>query len=193
MVLESGIFLYRPVAADQKFLILKIFVAIVCSDWHLRSSLLHVWAEISVSAKVRAAFAKLVSCRNDNFEDSEEELQLRNDFLSSHGASFRMWLLQSCMSTHGAKRQMLWHTHLAKFYGLSRSGVRALSHFQLLSPLTSADRHWKTLLFNYRVSVRSCKCYICHAGVCMHSHGQWHSCSLAMPHPHGRRCHARKP
>lgn len=127
----------------------------LCSDWHLASTLLHVWAEISVSNKVRGDFAQLMTCRNDNGQESEEEIQLRANFLSSHGSSFRMWLLQSCISTIGAKRQLLWHTFLAKFYGLSRSGIRALAQFQLLSPLTSVDRHWKTLLLKYRELLRS--------------------------------------
>lgn len=43
----------------------------------------------------------------------------------------------------------MWHTVVAKFFGLSRMGVRALSQFGVLGPLTSLDRTWKALLDKY--------------------------------------------
>ena len=93
-------------------------------------------------------------CRRASGADSGEEVSLRSTFLEKYGAKLRLWLLETCTFSIGARRQRLWHTFLAKFYGLSRTGILQLSNLGVLSPLTSLDRHWKTLLFKYRASVR---------------------------------------
>ena len=125
-----------------------------CVDWPLARTLLHVWVEISLSESLRIAFEKLKAVRMRLGEDSQEEEVLRAQFLKTYGAGFRMWVLRTCCFTHGANRQLMWNTFLAKFYGLSRPGIRTLSQLGLLSALTSVDRHWKSLLLNYRTTVR---------------------------------------
>lgn len=120
-----------------------------CADWHLRPSLLHVYVEICGSRPVYDSFQELVAVRSRNLRESLEEQRLRESFLNLYGAAFRMWLLHSCSFSRGAKRQIMWHTFIAKFHGLSRSGIRQLSQFALLAPLTSLDRHWNDLLTRY--------------------------------------------
>ena len=126
------------------------------SDWPLQHTLLDVFVSISCSQDMQDTLEEMRTLRNRFFEDTDAEVALRSGFLRVHGPAFRMWLLQSSHSCHAAKRQLMWHTFQAKYHGLSRSGIHALSTFNLLCPLTSLDRHWKKLISRYQATTR-CK------------------------------------
>ena len=139
---------------DQIYLILYCDQSLCILDWPSADTLLHVWSEISISASLTLAFENMRAVRRRVGADSAEEQALRASFLKIFGASFRLWLLRSCSFTYGARRQLMWSTYLAKFYGLSRTGIRTLSQLGLLSPLTSLDRHWKSMLHSYGSTIR---------------------------------------
>ena len=124
------------------------------SDWPSQRNLLEVFVSMSCSGGMSDALEEMKALRNRNLRDTREEVELRTAFLRTNGAAFRMWLLQSSHFCHAAKRQLMWHSFQAKFYGLSRTGIRAMSNFGLLCPLTSVDRHWKTLISQYLISTR---------------------------------------
>lgn len=124
------------------------------TDWPSQRTLLDVYVAISGSRVMYETFEEMRTLRTRNLQETEQERILRSAFLKTNGPAFRMWLLQSSHFTHGAKRQLMWHTFQAKFYGLSRMGIRSLSNFGLLCPLTSLDRHWKKLISNYQQTTR---------------------------------------
>lgn len=124
------------------------------SDWPSQRTLLDVFVAISASRAMYESLEDMKNVRRRLLQDSREERGLRSAFLTTNGAAFRLWLLQSSHFCHAAKRQLMWQTFQAKFYGLSRTGIRALSLFGLLVPLTSLDRHWKKLISNYQATTR---------------------------------------
>ena len=138
------------------------------TDWPVQETLLHAWVEIVRSPAVVSAFRGLQRCRTASGADSPEEVGLRTTFLEKYGAKLRLWLLETCSFSHGARRQRLWQTFLAKFYGVSRMGIMHLSQLGVLTPLTTLDRHWKSLLFTYRSAVRFARTHIC--GIVVHAY-----------------------
>ena len=129
------------------------------TDWPVQETLLHAWVEIARSPSVVAAFDRLRRCRMAAGVDSPEEVALEevalgSAFLKKYSVKLRLWLLETCPFSYGARRQRLWQTFLAKFYGMSRMGIMHLSKLGVLTPLTTLDRHWKSLLLAYRASVR---------------------------------------
>ena len=111
--------------------------------------MLAAYVEICGSSAISADYQQLANFSLQLLADSPPAQIVRKAFLAKYGAAFRMWALQSCSCTYGARRQLMWHMVVAKFFGLSRMGVRALSQFGVLGPLTSLDRTWKALLDKY--------------------------------------------
>jgi hypothetical protein len=95
-----------------------------------------------------------MSLRRANGRDTEEEVNARQEFLDRYANGFVSWVLQNIKSSHVANKQLMYNTFLAKFFGLSRTGIARLSDLNIMSPLTSMDRAWKRLLADYRVTTR---------------------------------------
>ena len=133
---------------------LRFFLCVCFADWTLEPSLLHAYVAMSLNKPLRAAFKTLVRIRRLNRGVTENELTSRGAFLQTCSIGFATWVLQNIKSSHAAKRQFMYHTFVAKFYGLSRTGISRLADYDLLSPLTSMDRAWQDLLSDYRDKTR---------------------------------------
>ena len=87
----------------------------------------------------------------DDLATHEERIA---DFARRHYPGFRTWLFQNCKRSNGVRRQQLYITHIAKFYGLSRTGIHILSRYDMLSPLTTMDRDISAKLLEYTLRTR---------------------------------------
>jgi hypothetical protein len=80
------------------------------------------------------------------------------EFVKKHAPGFKTWVLQNCKASSWAKKQLLLYTHFANFFGLSRQGVKALSDYDIISPVQSLDRSLASKCANYEASVKYCVC-----------------------------------
>ena len=133
---------------------LRFFLCVCFADWTLDPSLLHAYVAMSLNRPLRTAFKALVRMRRSNGLVTENELTMRGSFLQTFANGFATWVLQNIKSSYAAKRQVMYHTFVAKFYGLSRTGISLLADYDLLSPLTSMDRSWRDLLSDYKDNTR---------------------------------------
>lgn len=119
---------------------------------------------MGTSEALRTAYDSLVSMRRANLGDTPVEASARRDFLGRYASGFASWVLQNIKSSHVANRQLMYNTFVAKFFGLSRTGISRLADMDILAPLTSMDRAWKRLLQDYRVETRYLACLVLGGG-----------------------------
>jgi hypothetical protein len=112
---------------------------------------------------MREAYKSLI---DDSGQNGRRMDARKQEFTQKYGSGFYTWLLSNCKFSDGAKQQRLMFTHLAKFYGLSRSGITLLSTYDIMSPLSSMDRDLETLLAEYVHTMRSAPGH-CVISVCL--------------------------
>ena len=134
------------------------------TDWPSAPSLLSSYVAMGTSEALRTAYDSLVSIRRANRGDTPVEASARRDFLGRYASGFASWVLQNIKSSHVANRQLMYNTFVAKFFGLSRTGISRLADMDILAPLTSMDRAWKRLLQDYRVETRYLACLVLGGG-----------------------------